>query len=467
MKKVFLIFLVLLFSVSMVFAGIGCKGQTAETTAAETTAAETTAAETTAAETTAAETTAAAESVTIKMWDYQTAEAWNSAYNEIIAEFQKTYPNVTIERLAQTHEGGEELVKSSLLAGDYPDLVPIEPGFAESTVEAGYIIDLEPIIKADPEWFSWVEGYISDPGIPYKGKGIWRISADTYHIVVFYFKDIVKQYGGIDPARTITDYEENDKLFKAEGILTLGNTYQGNYQAANSFGVFVTQQVGNSKDAWEMFRQAANGEISWQNDIFKTALEGVVRLYALGSDDAISLAYDESVARLLGKKAVYNMYLGSWMLGDIEKQLASDVEAGNVGVLLYPAITDEIKTLFYGGGIGAHYSISSKPEGYKKEIVLKWAKFINSPQASAIFLKNSIMPAGAPVDNPGEIVSPFFTEYLNVVNNGQMTPQYNISLVNSNPEVGDTFLTGFAELFSGMTIDEYLANMDNVCGFKG
>jgi ribose transport system substrate-binding protein len=60
-KKLLIWVTIVVFAVSIIFLGLGCKKEAAETTAAETTAAETTAAETTAAETTAAETTAAKE----------------------------------------------------------------------------------------------------------------------------------------------------------------------------------------------------------------------------------------------------------------------------------------------------------------------------------------------------------------------------------------------------------------------
>ena len=47
------------------------------------------------------------------MWDYQNVEAWTNAYNEIVAKYQETHPNVQVERRALSHEGGEELVKFS------------------------------------------------------------------------------------------------------------------------------------------------------------------------------------------------------------------------------------------------------------------------------------------------------------------------------------------------------------------
>jgi len=411
---------------------------------------------------------AEAEPITITMWDYQTAEGWNDAYNAIIELFQVYYPNVTIERLAQTHEAGEEVVKASLLAGDYPDLVPIEPGFFMSTVEAGYIIDLEPYIQSDPIWASWVDGYKEDIAVKYNGEGHWRIAADTYHIVVFYFKDIVEQYGLIDPALTVADFEENAAILEPEGILPLGNTYQGNYQAAHCFGTFVSQQVGNNTDAWHMFEQACMGEISWQNDIFKTALEGVAKLYDHSSDDAIALGYDESILRIMEKKGVYHMYLGSWMISDIETQLADDVAAGNVGTLLYPAVTDDVDTYFYGSGLGCQYSVSSQIEGAQLEATLAWAKFINSPQASAIFLQHSIMPIGAPVKNLDEIVSPFFADYLEVVYTGKGCPEYNPGFFDVKPEVTDSFYNNFARLLTGeITVDGYVEDMDIVCGFGG
>ena len=134
---------------------------------------------------------AEAGTTTITMWDYQNVEAWTNAYNEIVAKYQETHPDVQVERRALSHEGGEELVKAAALAGNLPDLVPFEPGEPFNTaVEQGIIEDMEPDITADPEWFSWVERYLADPGMRYNGKGIYRIAADVYHIVSFFYRDL-------------------------------------------------------------------------------------------------------------------------------------------------------------------------------------------------------------------------------------------------------------------------------------
>ena len=404
--------------------------------------------------------TGTAGPITITMWDYQNVEAWTNAYNEIEALFQEQNPNVEIERRALSHGGGEELVKAAALAGNLPDLVPFEPGEPFNTaVEQGIIEDMEPDITADPEWFSWVERYLSDPGMRYNGKGIYRIAADVYHIVSFYYKDLS------GAPRTVAEMETTARRLRGRDILPVGNAYMGGFAQANSFGVFVSQQAGDAEKAWEMFGQAANGDISWKNDIFRTAAEAVVRIYKLSAPDSITwdLVADE-YEKIFNKDAWYFMYLGSWMLGELETQASDEITAGNIGTALYPAVNDGVEGNFYGGGIGAHYSLNAKAKD--RETTLKWAKFINSPEASEIFLKYSIMPAGAPVANPERYVSSFFTEYLSVVATGKQTPEFNIGYF--NPAANDAYLTGWDELFTGdKTVEQFLENMDKVCGFSG
>ena len=400
------------------------------------------------------------QTTTITMWDYQNVEAWTNAYSEIVAKYQETHPNVQVERRALSHEGGEELVKAAALAGNLPDLVPFEPGEPFNTaVEQGIIEDMEPDIAADPEWFSWVERYLADPGMRYNGKGIYRIAADVYHIVSFFYRDLA-------PApRTVPELVATALQLQGQGLLPVGNAYIGGYAQANSFGVFVSQQVGDAEQAWDMFGKAARGEISWQNEIFRNAAEAVVEIYGVSAPD--SIAWDlvaEEYQKIFNKEAWYFMYLGSWMLGELETQAAEEVQAGNLGVSLYPGVKEGVAGNFYGGGIGAHYSLNA--DAKDRAATLEWAKFINSPDASEIFLKYSIMPAGAPVENAERYVSSFFAEYLDVVATGKQTPEFNIGYF--NPDAYDAYITGWDELFTGdKTVAEYLENMDRVCGYNG
>ena len=36
------------------------------------------------------------QTTTVTMWDYQNVEAWTNAYNEIVAKYQETHPNVQV-----------------------------------------------------------------------------------------------------------------------------------------------------------------------------------------------------------------------------------------------------------------------------------------------------------------------------------------------------------------------------------
>lgn len=472
MNKIKLPIIVILVTVLVMTVFIGCKGALVqETVAGEITTEATTAAATTAAETTAAATTSTGgEPITVTMWDYQNVENWSIAYDEIIKKFQEKYPNVTIQRLAQSHEEGEPKIKAAALAGNLPDLVPFEPGEPFNTaVTTGLIQNFEPFVKADPEWASWVALYQTDPWVSYNGQGIWRIAADRYQITSFYYKDISQQNGLIDPPLKLSDLEANGQILSGKEIVPIGSSLQGGFAESVVFGVFYCQLVGDVQKAWDTYTEAAKGQISWENDDFKTALDGLVRLSKLHTIDAVNYVYGtDDYDRIFNKKDWYYMYMGSWMLGELETKRAEDAKAGNIGVALYPAVNDNVDPIYYCGGIGAHYSLNAKlEEGTHLDMVLKWAKFINSPDASEIFLKHDVMPAGAAVQNPEQFLNPLTVEFLKVVSKGKQVPvEWGIG--NIIPELSDPYYTGLTKLVTGEeTVDQFLTEMNNICGYKG
>lgn len=456
MKKVLLWFLVVVFAVSMVFIGAGCKGTASETTAA--TEATTTAAGTTAAQTTDAATTVAEEPYTIQMWDFQNAENWTNAYNEIFDLFKKDHPNISFDRKAQSFADGEALLKAAALSGNIPDILNLWAGeILFSFIDAGLIENLEPYMTADADWWSWVQKpVLADPALRDRsGKGIWWSPVDVYSEMSLYFKDISKQYELADPPLKISDFTAAGEKLKGSDLIPIGTGILDPGMFRELFLLFVSQQLGDGIKALNMYQQAERGEISWNNDEFKNALNAINALNQLHSKDALTI--DQQAAgyqRLYTKKTWYEWMCGSWMLGDAEKQLAADVAAGNLGIAPYPACTDSVQANFTVSGTGCVYSLSAKSP--RKEIVLEFLKFLNSPTVTPILLKNSIFPAG-PVENPESIVSPFFAQYITEVSKLQVSP-YPIGVV---PEVTNEFQTNLQNMFSGeITPDEVLANMD-------
>lgn len=134
MRKLSILIVVSALIVTMAFFGFSCKkATTAETTAAETAAA-TTAAETTVAETTVAEETMTTEPVKIVwMSSWNPDEPIQKIINDMLDQYTKDHPNVTIERIWGGREVNTNLM-ATIQAGNPPDIYDDDPGIINNSI---------------------------------------------------------------------------------------------------------------------------------------------------------------------------------------------------------------------------------------------------------------------------------------------------------------------------------------------
>lgn len=406
----------------------------------------------------------AQEKVVLKFTDWQGGNTGIlSAYKEIISIFEKGNPGFTVEYQQYTVTTYNEFLKPSLAGGRAPDLFAVYPGpDAFEVVRAGALLDLKPHI--DDEWKGWLGPAYNFKGINIEG-GIYLIPQDVFTEAIWYHKDMLKEIGWEPKNSTesfsVEEYIEMAKAAKAKGYPVMIAGFIEAWCYTDPFYNFVHQQ--QPSESPDMVEQAMSGKISWQQDIFKNSFDVFSKLHKAGvwKKDALNMDYQsQAFGQWLEKKAIFMWAQGDWFAGAMKK---ADNNPNNpsIGIIQYPLVNKN-STVAYNKNFGTDIGVSKKTK--HQEQAIKFVRLTNSPQAAAIFIKNGVNPAaGVDAMNIPKTENPVFNDATKLYN----SPGRYSEIVYFYPDVVKALGDGIGNVLLGVeTVDDVLANLDKVSGYK-
>lgn len=256
MKKYLIFLLIVAFTVSMLFIGIGCKEEAApEEVVVEEAAPEE-----------AAETAPAKEEETIKitLWSWQTGEFWDTDVKPTIKEKY----NIEIDHVAMLDADYWPKLKSAAFADELPDIIAIE---VPQTVNLyrDYLYPLNSFYEEDfgPNWKDlYIPSLLDQILMVTDGEEMLGALMGVSVVLFWYNEDILNEVGIDVPMST-------DELIEAAGILR-----NAGYEPLGFGGADVWQNQ-------DLFRLIANdvspgkieeaelGEVEWTDPVFVETLE--------------------------------------------------------------------------------------------------------------------------------------------------------------------------------------------------
>ena len=466
MKKGLIFALVFIFIVTMGFASISCKAEVAKETTAATVAE--TAASTTAqaSETTAAESTVAPGSIILKFTDWQGGnEGIKKSYEALEKIFIEKHPEIKdLEYTQYTVTTYNEFLKPAISGGTAPDLFAVYPGpDVAEVVEAGALRNLVPDI--DDEWKSWLGPAYNFKGMRYQ-DGIYIVAQDVWTECIWYHKDMLKEIGFEIPkstdAFTAEDFISMVEPAKTKGYNVMLAGFIETWSYYDSFFNFVhQQQQGDSPD---MVEEAFAGRITWQQPIFKNAIEVFVKMNdaKVWPKDALNMDYQvQAFGDWLERKGIFMWGQGDWFASAMKPEENSK-ENPNIGIIQYPKVNAEAEVAF-NKNFGTDIGVYSK--GQYQDLAVDWIRLTNSPEAAKIFISNGVNPAsGVDLNNLPEITNPVLEECIKLYNSPGKYSEVYYFYPDGVKALGD----GIGNVVLGLeTIDNVLKNLDEVSGFKG
>ncbi|UJW75296.1 ABC transporter substrate-binding protein [Rhizobium sp. SL42] len=305
------------------------------------------------------------------------------AMEELIADFQKANPDVTVKWNNFDHEGYKSAIRNFLTA-DAPDVVAWYAGNRmEPFVKAGLFEDVTDVWTAnglDEQLKS------SAPSMTIDGKK-WGMPYTYYQWGIYYRKDIFAEQG-ITPPKTWAELLAASEKLKAAGITPFTIGTKALWPTGGWFDYLNLRVNG-----YEFHMELTSGKVPYTDPRVKAVFEKWGELVKAGYfiDNHAAIDWQDAVPQLVqGKAAMYLM--GNFAVATFKE---GGLKEEQIGFLQFPEITPGIPVAEEAPTDTFHI-----PSGAKnKEDAKKFLAYLASP---AVQTKMNATLGQLPVNNTAE-----------------------------------------------------------------
>jgi raffinose/stachyose/melibiose transport system substrate-binding protein len=373
----------------------------------------------------------------------QTKQIWVNA----ATEFEKKFPNITIEYLGMDQEHYETSGLTSMLLYDNPD-VYFEWGGerVETRKKDGNAVDLTEILKKD----QWENSFskVAWDGMKIDNR-VFMVPYASQIASVFWFNKSLFEEMGLAPPDNWEQFENICEKLKTAGITPV---YLGNkdlWPAGNVMGHLVSRVVGEVE-----YHNALKLKRKFNKPDFLEAFQYIQRFWEKGyiNKDVNGLSSEEGATGWMnGQGAMF--LLGSWVVDIV---LDEAPENFNYDFFNLPAIKgkkgDQTSIL----GLNVGFIANAKTKNFNESI--DFLRFITSPEMAEKFIEGgeSLML----IDNVGKNMLPInykLTQLLNSTTTIVSPPDTGYDL-----KTADEFYRAIAKVIGGVsTPKEALKELDS------
>ncbi|KAA3515682.1 extracellular solute-binding protein [Agrobacterium rosae] len=365
------------------------------------------------------------------------------AMEELIADFQKANPDVTVKWNNFDHEGYKSAIRNFLTA-DAPDVVAWYAGNRmEPFVKAGLFEDVTDV---------WTANGLEDqlksasPSMTIDGKK-WGVPYTYYQWGIYYRKDIF-QSQSITPPKTWDELLAASKKLKEAGItpFTIGTKAQ--WPAAGWFDYLDLRVNG-----YDFHMQLTSGKVPYTDPRVKAVFEKWAELVKPGYfiENHAAIDWQDAVPQLVQGKAA--MYLMGNFAGATFKN--GGLKEEQIGFLPFPEITAGIPVAEEAPTDTFHI-----PKGAKnKDDAKKFLAYIASPEVQS---KMNATLGQLPVNNKAQKpTDPFLEAGFDMLSKATAIAQFYDR--DAQAEMAKAGMEGFQEfMVKPDKIDAILARLEKI-----
>jgi raffinose/stachyose/melibiose transport system substrate-binding protein len=344
------------------------------------------------------------EPVTLVVWDGETGDAPNIMLDQLNADFQELYPNVTIERVTKSFEDLTATLPLAVSDPNPPDIVPVNYGWTQMgpMVEAGHLLPLNDYADMYG-WFDRVPASFIKPhtfsadGTKFGGDTLFSFSYAGQWVGVYYNKEKLAALGLEVPQTCEEFYSAIDAALEA-GELPVQAGFLEKWPSTHVWEPFENAVVDKQ---WARDFVYGDNDAAFdipENVEVATRLQDLAQRGAFG-DNFNGVSVDDAVNQFTAGNGVFFIQ-GTWFSKGIY-----DAMGDNVGMFILPRCDggDPVATASPGYG----YSITARSEN--PDVAAAYLDFITSDRAAQILVENGSLPAIA-VEDPGG--NPLFSDIL-------------------------------------------------------
>lgn len=323
--------------------------------------------------------------VSLTLWDQSVGNTDPSAklLPEIVAQWNKDHPDIQVERVGTTGEQYKTKIKTSIAAGEAPDIFYGMGGgsFMQPYIESQNVLEITSYIDDD---IKSKMGAGMAEAIETDGK-IYTLPVYT-HIANLYVNTALFEKAGAKIPTTYTELLDAVEKLKAAGITPALLGEKDRWPGMYWYDIIAMRQAGNAA-VIEAFKDPSK----WNSPDFVEAATKMQELAKAGAFNSsmFSMSYDEMLGAFnAGNGAM--MFQANWVNAGIEDP--SSASKGNVQVIPFPVFEDGkgTATEIFGGAVDGFF-VSSKTK-YPKEAV-EFLKYLSQQLGTQGFLAGAGLPS--------------------------------------------------------------------------
>ena len=382
--------------------------------------------------------------VTITMWDTENSPGPSKALNELIAQFERKYPNVTVKRTVKNFDDYMATIKLAASSDNAPDVFQGNEGSVDQElVKAHLIVPLDGLAKA----YGWNTRFGSPAalnplrwsadGVHWGTGQLWGIAQKAEVLGAFYNKATLAKLG-LQVPTTFAQFEASLAKAKAAGVPPIMVGGLDRWPLGHIFMVLQARFDNPAKIAdWTYGRPGSTFDDAGTRKAASIFEQWGTKGYFENGFNGVS---QTAAAARFGKGEGLYFITGPW-----ENETFAGPLKDGVGFFPLPSLNGAPGAPTTGS-LSIPYHISAKSKN--KAVAAAFINWITDPHAAAIVIDNGDLPAatpqGASVD-PNSSLAAISKAWAEKSKAGTLTPYLDWA----TSTMGDTLFGGLQQLSQG------------------
>jgi len=307
-------------------------------------------------------------------------------YKDIIKEFEAKHSDVVVVDESQGDESAfNNKLKTDLASDTLPNIFRVQ-GVANLNeyIESGLLMDMDPILKEDPEWGEhFTEGALKYYQVP-GHEGTYGIPMESGLIGVYYNDELLKKAGVSEFPETWSELTAAIKKINKIDVTPIALGAKATYMAGHLHNQIFYKWMGT-----EAAKKLGTRELKWTDpDVVKT-LEYVDELNKLDAfgQSAAGISDEIAVADFLEGKAAM-IITGPWNIGKFTNTSETEY-ADSIKLAKFPYFDEKPEFKDEDMQIISPYMVNGKLEGKEKEYTIELLKMLTSADAAKRFAEEA------------------------------------------------------------------------------
>ncbi len=347
----------------------------------------------------------ASTKVSLTLWQNYGTEQNAVATKNLIAAFEKLNPNITINDVAQPGTNYFQLLQSSAISGNGPDLAVMWTGVYDLQYSS-FLVNLKGNVPAAD--LARMEGLQWEAPNFNSSLGAYVMPLETQFYIGFYNKKLFKEAGIAKVPADWSQLYADAKLLKAKGIQPMVYGNGGQAISTEFYPWYDMSYLMIGAHSLASWKGLYDGAIPWTSPTNVAQLKRWATLQKDGYTNADVLTNTANIQQFEKGKAAM-LVDGTWDTAQYTHAMGS-----NVAAFVPPFSTSPIKGVVEYPGDGFSVMKWSK----HKAAAFKFLDFLSTRQAGDIINRAGLIPdiKGLTTSNPVN------QEMLNFVTKDHMTP---------------------------------------------